>query len=410
VDVVGRAEGRLRGRPLEHAQRPTLERHEIVEATAELDGDAALHVDNLRRARSILEHAVFDLQRPVAWTDQQAGRLGDGLTHPRQHLPQLGFVALDGRVVAGFVGSVGEHHEIRSTPSQLIAIRLVIPQQLRASTRAVETQSVHNDAGTLPLHRHAENAYGTCAVGAHLKAVRTVLHMERRVGIGLGVRACADASLPMTVDVHIEGAALGLLEIVEIEHAHLLTNVTTIGRRDATEGPSAIRLHIHTCHAKAVFVSAMSANAMRLPARAVALDLDAALSIAAPWMHGQHEAVAGVAEARLQLAPKIPSVEVTRGVRRAPEEHARLAFASSGALEGRVKMVHRVSVSILDSNGQPERMLLEIRHVEQAPVARRGFHGRAGDGRGRRVRERTGTRCERRLRRAAGAVRDRGLI
>jgi len=376
VDVIGGAVGRIGRRPLEHAQRSALECHEIVEAAAEVDGDPPLHFDHLRRARTVLEHAGLDLDGSIAGPDQQARSIRHHLAYATDHLAQLRLVVLDGGVVAALVGAVGEHDQVGSTPRELVAVGLVVPQELRAGAGAVDAQGVDDHAGALTLHGDAEDAHGTGAVRAHLEAVGAVGDVEGGVGVAGRVRAGAHAALALTVDEDVEGAAVRLVEIIEVEEADLLTDVARIRGGHAAEGARPIRLDVDARDAEAILVAAVSADVMGLPAGAVALDAHSVLTVAAPGLDRQHEAVTGVAEASLELTAQVAGVEIAGGVGGTPEEQARLTLAASRAREGRVQLIHRVSVRVLDADGQAEGILRQVGRVQEPPALITGDHHR----------------------------------
>ena len=76
----------------------------------------------------------------------------------KTELAELGvaLVVLDGRLVAAFVRSVGEHDEVGLSPLEVLAVDRVVPEQLVPRARAVDAERIHDRAGSIPLHRDAE--------------------------------------------------------------------------------------------------------------------------------------------------------------------------------------------------------------------------------------------------------------
>ena len=96
---------------------------------------------------------------------------------------------------------------------------------------------------------------------------------------------------------------------------YLLRIVHTLLRGvDRAEGPDTLTHHRDPRETNALHFRVTDTNALRLPTIAVALDVDVAVSIPSPRMHGKDESVARVAVLHLELPTNVPSEQVARNV------------------------------------------------------------------------------------------------
>jgi len=96
VDVVLRSVGGIIRCPLHHGQRTALERHQIEEATAVLERDAVLNLDQAGGTCAILEDALLHLHRSIRWPDQKAGSIRHRVAHTLDHCAQIALVVFEG--------------------------------------------------------------------------------------------------------------------------------------------------------------------------------------------------------------------------------------------------------------------------------------------------------------------------
>jgi len=81
---------------LQHRERTALERHQVEEPATVLERDPMLHFDQPGGSGPILEHALFDLHRPVRWADQQTRRFGHRVPQAFNHGAKVALVVFEG--------------------------------------------------------------------------------------------------------------------------------------------------------------------------------------------------------------------------------------------------------------------------------------------------------------------------
>jgi hypothetical protein len=99
---------------------------------------------------------------------------------------------------------------------------------------------------------------------------------------------------------HLQVAAARLAVVEELEHRCRSPDVAAAGGADLGPGVALRGLDEDAVQAEALDVAGVAAHLRGLPAAFVAADAHTLVAIAAPRGDGHHEAVARVAEARLQ--------------------------------------------------------------------------------------------------------------
>jgi len=110
-----------------------------------------------------------------------------------------------------------------------------------------------------------------------------------------------------------------VFHVVQLEEACRAAVVALLCRVHRAEGAGSFAHHGNPGEADALDFRIADPNALRLPALTIALDVDVAVPIGAPRMHGNEKAVPGVAVARLQLPADVTGEQIARDMRCAVE-------------------------------------------------------------------------------------------
>jgi hypothetical protein len=145
-----------------------------------------------------------------------------------------------------------------------------------------------------------------------------------------------------------------MLQVIELEEVRGATVLVFLGSADSAERPREPARHRHAREADELDLAVPYPDPVRLPALAVAFDVDVAVAVGAPWVNWDHETMPGVAIPALELAADVSGEQITCDVRRAIEHQSRLPFARLGPRQRLVKRLHRFAVAVFDRDVEAE--------------------------------------------------------
>jgi len=234
-------------------------------------------------------------------------------------------------LVAGLVGAIGHHNQVRGQGSQARGGELLIPLQPGLHLQAADPHRIDQDAAAVPLQRHAKQAHFAVTGWPQLQAVGAIGHFDAGV-LHVSFRSAGlDAVRRGAVDLRDQAAAARLGEREHVKRGHLASVFVLPRRLDPAEVPGVRTAHAHAAGAEpTVLVAVALPHPVREPAIGAAqVDVGAPVSLVEG--RRQDESVAEVPPAVLEDPTDPAGPEVGAGVGGAEEAQTNALAGPAGA-------------------------------------------------------------------------------